>query len=176
MLNEGEAREVFVGLDRLLREEGLDWVCDQVQDEMRLGKLERKEVETVKELRSTDAPKQPSLGKPMGKGRKETLMTVGEFSPRELLRMLIDAMERAVVDTGDLEEEVVAFFSSPPRQVEANTDAGRSDVEMDSAREIRFVRLDQRRSDIITTPERPLERGDAIRRLRGLIDELRAEI
>jgi hypothetical protein len=176
MLNDGEAREVFVGLDRLLREAGLDWVCDQVQDEIRLGKLERKEVETVKELFLIDETKQPSLRKPMGKGRKERLMTVGEFSPQERLRMLVDAMQRAVVDTGDIEEEVVAFFNGPPRQRESNTVVARSDAEMDSAREIRFVRLDQRRSDILTTPERPLERGDAIRRLRGLIDELRAEI
>jgi hypothetical protein len=176
MLNDGEAREAFVGLDRLLREKGLDWVCDQVQDEIRLGKLERKEVETVKELRSTDETKQPSLRKPMGKGRKVTLMTVGEFSPQERLRILIDAMQRAVVDTGDLEQDVAAFFNSPPRQVEANTDVARTNAEMDAAREIRFVRLDQRRSDTVTTPERPLERGDAIRRLRGLIDELRGEI
>jgi len=178
VLDNEEALQAFISLERILRIEGLNWVCDQVQEEIRLGKLQEKQVETYKELRASDADVNQFVSphKRMGKGPKAKLMTVGDFSPQERLRMLIDAMQRAVVDTGDLEEQIGRFFSSPPRSAQSETSDERGDAEMGAAQEVRFVRPEQESSNTVTTLRRPAERENAIRRLRGLIEALRAEI
>jgi len=45
---EPEASQAFEELDRILKGHGLSWVSDQVREEIRLGKLQEKQVETLK--------------------------------------------------------------------------------------------------------------------------------
>jgi hypothetical protein len=114
-MNDQECREVFDDLSRMLQDTGLADVLAEVADEIRFGMIERRESRTPENRRSS----------PHAKGRRlpgidrsdeaeedsgETAAQAVEFTPKEQLILLIDAIQQSIVNAALVEYEVVSFF------------------------------------------------------------------
>jgi hypothetical protein len=86
----------------------LSWIGAEVADEIRLGKPTQREIETLKSRK--DLPygsSDPNDIGWLGKGPRATYPLTIEYTACEQLELLIDAIERAVVNTAFMEDELV---------------------------------------------------------------------
>jgi len=162
-MDDQESGAIYDRLLAALRRVGLEWVADQVVQEVRVGKTIQREVETFKGNRlpadSLD-PNSREYSPQFRRGPKATFPVTEEYRPSERLRLVLDAIERAVVNTADMEHEVLERLGSTLGIIEGisfsvEEDAGES------------IQLDSQRS---------ASRIEAGRKLSRLIDELRGEI
>jgi hypothetical protein len=176
-MNNEEATQTSEKLKKILRDQGLGWVCDEVVEEIRLGKITEKQVDTFKEVPREDRRYgllSPSIH--IEKGPKATLTTIDKFTPQEQLTILVSAVERAVVETVDLETQVGSFFSQSFTDKSTGTKEEIDVDEMTSATEVHFVRPEERQRDTIASASQSKERSAAAAKLRGLLAELRKDI
>jgi hypothetical protein len=163
-MNDQECDEVYEFLLAALTKSGLEWVSDQVVDQVHLGKTVEIEVETLREIRPAESlftsfgPDQNLFH--LRKGPRATFPITIEYRPKERVLLLIDAINQAIVNTAEMESILTEYFDSEvghEMTVEFDSD------EADSAR---AVVSHQGASLRIATSQK----------LKGLLEELRNEI
>ena len=90
----------------LLRDSNLEWVMNQVDADVRVGKLVEKPIREIS-ARHTERSVAFELVEapdPQRRGRSGSIRQRVEYSNRERLQMIIEAIEHAILHTADLEE------------------------------------------------------------------------
>src|SRR3990172_6810157 len=112
-MNEQECTQVYEQLINILNQSKLGWVAAQVEEQVRLGKTVKKEIETLKESHGVfdlfTADENPRSFK---KGPKATFPVTVKYQSSECLKLLLDAIEHVAVNTADMENHVVNCFGS----------------------------------------------------------------
>jgi len=107
--SEYEAIEVY------LKKEGLSWIFEQVKEQIEIGKFAEQKISTLREdyRRGTDL---------FGKGsfqrsQPAEFVKRNEYSEKEKLILLIEALGRAIIEPLLMEEKVVEFFKDYSQEV-----------------------------------------------------------
>ena len=96
---------------RILTENKLSWISNQVAEQIRIGKTVEKEIATFKESRRTLLLfEERDYRIQYKKGTKATFPVTEEYSPSERLLLLIDAIEQAIVNTAEMESHLIEYF------------------------------------------------------------------
>lgn len=121
-VSESEARRLFEKLAAQLRERGAGTVVDQVIDEIDQGKqIIYKTVSRRTSSRDLYWPEGEDRSSDRG-GRREYAETL-QYSPSERLDLLLQALERAMIDSATIDEELVKLdrrIQFVPEQEEGN--------------------------------------------------------
>lgn len=164
-MDDRECNETYRFLVDILAQSGLDWVIEQVEEQIRLGKTLKKKVDTLRVSRKRFS-EQPSLFSVEGhaerfeKGPKATFPVTEEYQAPERLALLIDAIEHAVVNTSEMEYHLINFWGEEVK--------GFQDIRFHSEElESEPVTIDRQ------TVSSRLEQG---KRLKNLLDRLREQI
>ncbi len=111
-MNAHENAELYNGLMDILRQHKLGWVADEVQRQVIAGKLFEKQVDTYTSPRSIQIQAfrgDEDLELPSSGPRKTFPVSV-EYDPPEMVELIIDALERAVIATAEMEHSFLTFF------------------------------------------------------------------
>ncbi len=108
-MNELDYQEAYDTLVEILNNNGLGWVASQVDEHIRIGKTIQKEIETLKEDRYPQLFSDDVYQSRFRKGARDTFPVVEEYQPRERLELLVDAIEKVVLDTAQIESEVLDY-------------------------------------------------------------------
>ena len=110
-MTDKECLETYQRLVDILNQNRLAWVVAQVEEQIRLGKTTEKEIDTLKEGRGEfelftieDYPSR------LRKGPKATFPVTVDYQPPERLALLLDAVERVIVNTVDMENHLIEYF------------------------------------------------------------------
>lgn len=121
-ISEAEARRLFDALATQLREVGAGTLADQVIDEIAQGKqIVYKTVARRKAVKQLQLPESDEIHSERGRGREyaETL----DYSAHERLDLLLQALERAILDAQQIESDLLKHYervSFLPEQQEEN--------------------------------------------------------
>jgi len=160
-MNNDECKEVFDTLIKMLNDQGLGWVVEQVQEQIRIGKTEEKEIKTLKEARhSPSIFELDDYRKQLKTGPLATFPVAVEYGSEERLQLLIDAIEQVVVNTAQMEESFTSFF----------------ETELPNLRDIRFFSEDGTSSPREINRQSAVIRNEEAKKLKQLLEELRTEI
>ncbi len=160
-MNDQDYSELYDTLSNILRDKELVWVLDQVSEQIRLGKTESKEIFPEEEGRQQNPLPgvESRLQAPRGRRRKkEEFLVSTEYTPKEKLILLIDAIEQSVVNTNRMVYETLDF-------VQAKF----------GIRTIVFYSAENQREKEFTSHDFN-ESTQRITRLMGLLEELRRRI
>lgn len=104
-MNEEENNIVYESLLKILQDQGLEWVSEQVEEQVRLGKTIDKEVETLKEPRRSSQMSMfvSEYEHRYTRGPKAKFPVRVKYEPGERLNLLISAIKEAVVNTSEME-------------------------------------------------------------------------
>lgn len=121
-MEDKECKEVYNKLVDVLNQEGLQWVTTEVADQIRLGKTVEKEIDTLKE----SSFRQGVLAYDQGgdrlkRGPKATFPITVDYSKKEALFLLIDAIEHVVVNTAEMENQL---FNTLAKEIETFGEIG----------------------------------------------------
>ena len=105
-----ELERLYQGLLELIRSLGLGWVAEQVVEEVSVGKV----LPADFKARRADMTARGSFlfasGSPDSelprRGPREDVLVMEEYTPEDRLRLLLDAIEEAVVNTGSMEDQL----------------------------------------------------------------------
>lgn len=141
-MNETECLSVYDEFVQYLQELQLDWVVRQAQKAINEGKI----IKT--------------------KGRKDEI--IKEYTPQEKLILLIDTIQRAIVDTFEIENEVYKFL-----QAESNSKRRMN-------KEIKFISSDEEEARTVTFNESQFNTSllskDDVNQLKNDLEQLRSEV
>lgn len=190
-MNDQECREVFNELSRMLQDAGLADVLAEATDEIRFGMIERREGRTSEPRRNSRHPSNRRLpGIERADESEEDLSDMGaqavEFTPKEQLILLIDAIQQSIVNAALVEYEVISFFGQelikgsasntkllPPAYFSENFYEGSGwlkDVAIDFEPDL----ADQENYDLSFRDV--VAQRDQVVRLHALLEELRREV
>lgn len=161
-----EATRAFATLAVLMREAGFQWVLQEVDDRLTLGKV------TVVRMSKTDLSAPGSLFeqeplKPARQGTKEAFVRSDEYTPSERLCVLVDALMLAVPAINGLAESTLLLLG------EAQVD-GETEVDHRLAL-IRFAPETQARESLTIGRSEFESRKRSTEALMALLAELKAE-
>lgn len=114
-MNNEDAIETYAELATILREFALDWIVEQVEDDIRSGKAAQKRATVSSDRREAVAEDwklaPPSSAKISRRRptRQEEFTALRDFSPTERLELLIDATDRAVQGAANLESQLLSM-------------------------------------------------------------------
>ena len=108
-MNELEYQEAYNSLVDILNNNGLDWVAAQVAEHIRIGKTIQKEIDTLKEERYPQLFSDDDFQSRFRKGSRDTFPVVIDYEPRERLELLLNAIEKVVLDTAQIESEILDY-------------------------------------------------------------------
>lgn len=111
-MNDQECNQTYEALSDILKQYGLEWVTTQVTQQILLGKTIEQEIETLKEDREARMFASQDYSSRLKRGPKATFPVPIEYKPSERLELLIDAVQRSVISTTDMEHHLVEFFES----------------------------------------------------------------
>jgi hypothetical protein len=162
-MREEELTEIYTEIARTLEALELGWVVDQVSEQVRLGRTESTKIRTLQESLDREASQRllPSSPRAMRSGPKAIFTAAVDYSPRDSLILLLDAVEQAVVVTAEMEHEIIQFF---PKGEEGSSPKIAFESE----------EVDQRR--FVLTAESTASRRDYAQALKRLLEELRREV
>ena len=110
-MNDEECREVYEFLLTILRERQLNWVIDQVNEELRLGKIESMEITRVRRAsRQLAFDDMEESRESVGSGKPRRFLATVEYGPKGRLLCLMDAIEQAAANTTLVIHETLTFF------------------------------------------------------------------
>lgn len=144
---------------QLLREHRFDWVVEEVEGQLRLGKTAEERIVVSEEFAlesSPEADAPPARGRP---ARTRFLKRV-DYTARERLLLIIGAVEHAVLDVGEIGLHLLESFQ-------------KLGIE---ARPISFVPDGERGEAKPFLASTLRERQPAIRELRLLLNQLKREV
>jgi hypothetical protein len=110
-MNDEDFNTIFSALSEVLRQKEMHWVLDQVNEQIRLGKTESKEISPDEDYRQSsllDVGARPRARRG-GARKKEEFLVTTEYTPKEKLLLLIDAIEQAVVNTNRMVHVTLEF-------------------------------------------------------------------
>jgi hypothetical protein len=112
-MTEEQCAETYNILANLLRRSNLGWVMDQVDADVRVGKLIEKPIREISARYPTRgvAFELVEMPEPQRRGRAGSIRQRVEYSHRERLRVLIEAIEHAVLHTADLVEAALKLMA-----------------------------------------------------------------
>ena len=159
-MDNDQSLRTFDSLRNNLGEVGLRWLSDQIDQQLRSGKPEIKEVLELPEQRGWTIERAVAGAEfRRRRGRKAEYPAIVEYSPQERLGLLLDGLEQ-LANTIDMAQHVTGF---------AEREVGSATVE--------FKPDEQDDSSIIHLTSRDvLKRAEAASRLRQLLAEIRAEL
>jgi hypothetical protein len=163
-MNANDALEYYNALLEMLSSKNATWVLDQVNEEVRFGKIEVGEFSLSKE-KSFDNIFQRRLldqGSEYRVRGKEKLFQIIPFTPQERLILLIKAIRRLVVDTSRIQEHVLAFAKREMKEAGIKSD-------------INFYSDDGERETFSLAAAHAQLNQEDINRLEQLLQELEAE-
>lgn len=158
MTNE-EAEVAFAELTRILNGQGLGWLVDSVRDDIQLGSLGEINQSDISanEFKSASESLQPSYRRAI---RKSTNFLVRkDYSPKEQLILLVDAIEDIVVQANACEDAVLTYFK-----------------ETGGPLVISFLSETQPGQPNVSEVAEIGSRSDAVRKLSALLHELKGEV
>jgi len=164
-MNEDESRQWREQLREVLTEHKLQWILEQVEQQERLGSTSEEEIRTFSEKRRNPTSEPGSDLFPLSPtqeyspGRKARFVATREYTPSEMLEILIDAIERGVVDTAEMEAEMLKQFEHGGTQYQ-----------------VVLIRDDPESIRTVVAPRDAVARAGISPRLRDLLKELREEI
>ena len=89
----------------------MQWVLDQVNEQIRLGKTESKEIAPDEDYRQTNLPAFDAKSLKRGRTRKkEEFLVTTEYTEKEKLFLLVDAIDQVVVNTNTMVRETLDFM------------------------------------------------------------------
>ncbi len=160
-MDEQESQALFDELIHILQTLEMSWVVDQVNETVRFGKTETKEVKTYTE---TLEPGQQvrifdQLRPTLKESSKANLPATIEYTPQEKLKLLIDAIEQVTINLNSMKDHLILFAIEET--------GGRGAVAFYP-------------DDVNAPPRFALTIGDRqgldLQKLKQLLDELRSEI
>jgi hypothetical protein len=164
-MSEAESRQWREQLGRVMTEYDLQWVLEQVEQHIRFGKTSEKEIQPCSERRPGSMSGAPTDLLPLpptaaySSGRKARFLASQEYTENEMLEIIIDAVERGVADTAEMEAEMLKQFEYGGIQYRAV-----------------FTSEDSESIPAVAKPGDAVSRAASASRLRDLLKELRAEI
>lgn len=109
-MNEQRLIHTFARLRKILSDNGLGWVTEQVDEQIRIGKTIQREIETLKEGKGMPLfTTIDDYSSKLTKGPKATFPVTVEYQPSERLMLLINAVRQSIIDTADMEYHLVNF-------------------------------------------------------------------
>lgn len=157
-VSDEESSAAYAKISEAARRTGLSWVLDQAEERIRLGRMDEKRVDVFREeatgIRRTR--------------RKESRTVIVPLTPQEALRVLVDALDQAVVVVNRLGKASIEFAQ---RQTGGNLtflpdpEAGTPHIGPPAER--RELRVDRAET---------IERATANAHLHELLAELRREL
>jgi len=111
-MNELDYQEAYHTLETALKSNGLEWVTVQVAEHIRMGKTIQREIDTLTEDQAMNRYLSNEFQYQFRKGPRATFPAVVNYEPHERLELLINAIEMVVIDTAQIESEVIADFKS----------------------------------------------------------------
>lgn len=160
-MDDKDYNDIFSALADVLRQKEMLWVLDQVNEQIRLGKTESKEIspqdEDYRQSTLLDIGPRPKTTRGRARKKEEFLVTT-EYTPKEKLLLLIDAIEQAVVNTNRMVHDTLEFTHE-----EFTID------------EITFYSEENQKSKTFSTSEFE-EKDREIAYLKGLLEKLRNQV
>ncbi len=153
-LSDQEALTTFETIRDTLRSMGLDWVVQQVESTIALGKPRRRRLQK-EDVREQVWPIVSPKDATKSRGRPAEFIVAEEYLPRERLVLLADAIRAAVVQPAQFAASVL---SSIPEQMATSGVAFRPELESSEG--------------FVVSPAEVLARSEAVQRLSSLLDEL----
>lgn len=111
-MNKQECTQAYEQLISILKQNKLSWVTAQVEEQVRLGKTEKKEIETLKDNQGKFQFTANEYPLSFKKGPKATFPVTVDYQPSERLKLLLDAIEHVAINTADMEHHFVNYFGS----------------------------------------------------------------
>jgi len=159
-MNSQECTQTYEILAKMLVEIGLEWVTNQVSEQIRNGKTIQREIETFKDVREVKVFDADSYPSQLRKGPKATFPVTVDYEPPELLGLLIDAIEQTVVNTADMERHLVEFLEREGK----------------GPQEIHFIAEEAGSEPKSINKEKSISRVGRTDELKDLLETLRKEI
>lgn len=125
MMNENECTQIYEQLIKMVNEKWLGWVTVQVAEQIKIGKIVHREIETLKEDRVMGLFTIDEYRSRLKRGPKATFAVTEEYKPSERLELLIDAIKEVIVNTADMEHHLVEFYEKDeksPKKIEFRND------------------------------------------------------
>ena len=116
-MEDREYQELYNSLITVLQKKRLNWVINEIDEQIRIGKLEEKEAKPLKERKLLEQNALPGFQQDTSLfeyGSKTKFQVRREYKPQERLLILINAIEQAVINIVEIENEVMAFFDTDP--------------------------------------------------------------
>jgi hypothetical protein len=157
-MTEEECIETFQALSTIVEEQGLGWVVEAVEREIQEGVLEEA---SEKDL-TAEGMEPPSIGLAPAYRRsikKAAFLVRREFSQRDRVLLLVDALEEVISDAHDIEKDMLHFFG-----------------ESGGPAKFQFVDLQYPFSRLEESREEMGGRSASVEKLQGLLQALRQEI
>ena len=157
-MDDRDLQEIYRLLEEILSNRGLNWVNEQVIEQIRLGKTVQREIVTLKQ----DGPLWYIADEDRfeyKKGPKETFITMENYTPIESLELLLNAIEMVVIDTAENESEMLTSLAK-----------------LGEAQEIRFYTDEIESEPNILSAEQSESRLGIGHSLNSLLESLRREI
>lgn len=114
-MDEQQQRELFARLQQILTELRLSWINDQVNEQVQSGKLVNKDVQMVKEI---DDRQLSGFANYRPSGKPQRMVGIEPYSFEEQLFILLDAIEKSMVDIAAMQGEIARFFKSQERSAQ----------------------------------------------------------
>src|SRR5262249_1302237 len=113
-MTEEQGAETYDLLANLLRRSNLEWVMDQVDADVRVGKLVEK---SIREISTNHTERTSSFDRietfePQSRVSSGAIRQRVEYSNRERLLVLIEAIAHAVLHTAELEEATLKLMAN----------------------------------------------------------------
>jgi hypothetical protein len=158
-MDDNERKEVFDRLAAILKENGLDWIVDQVTEQIHLGKTVFKEVDTVKRTGETEVLSLDLDTAPSGlrTGPKAQFPATIDYDNRERLGLLMDGIVQAI-NALEMEDKIID-------EVQA----------IGGPTEITFYAEESGTTNVVVSPDKVAARGQQLSGFRDLIHKLREE-
>ena len=153
---------LYNGILDLLRNQGIGWVADQVIEGVGLGRIVQREFKALQTERMQTLSFESSLVESSSgrRGPREDVLVSEPYNQEDRLRLLLDAIEEAVVNSRAMEEHLFDYLASNQSDINSiefyseETDSDTMRIERHGAR----------------------SRYDATERLKSQLDQLRQEL
>jgi hypothetical protein len=181
-MTDAECRDVYQQLVAMLGDlevmngHKIDWLVEEVDQVIRAGEIidepsenssiaiptsERYQI--ISETLTVQISPAPPPAQNRYKQSSREFTTTREYTPKEILILLIDAIESVVVQTTLIEREVTHFFQ-------------REGEEHNISPEVRFVSEEEDSQPIILSYDSAINRVDQAMALKKLLNQLRSEV
>jgi len=105
-----EILQLYQELLDLIRSLELNWLADQVVEEINFGRVVSTDLQSRRADMTENVPRLfeelPHSNAPIRTPREDVL-AIEEYSPEDRLRLLLDAIEEGVVNTGSMQNQLV---------------------------------------------------------------------